>query len=39
VEINARSLVVVLARTSASLLLAGLLILVILPAALAVSTR
>src|SRR5215212_3160595 len=39
VEINSRNLVAVLARTSAALLLAGLLILVVLPAALAASSR
>jgi hypothetical protein len=39
VEINSRSTVAVLARTFATLLLAGLLILVVLPAALAASSR
>jgi hypothetical protein len=39
VEIDARNLVAVLARTFATLLLAGLLILVVLPAALAASNR
>jgi hypothetical protein len=37
VETNLRSLAVVLTRTTAMLLLAGLLILVLLPAALAAS--
>jgi hypothetical protein len=39
VEIDVRSVAVVLTRTTASLLLAGLLILVLLPAALAASSR
>jgi hypothetical protein len=39
VEIDARSLAVVLTRTTAALLVAGLLILVLLPAALAANGR
>jgi hypothetical protein len=39
VETNFRSLAVVLTRTTAMLLIAGLLILVLLPAALAASGR
>jgi len=39
VETNLRSLAVVLTRTTAMLLLAGLLILVLLPAALAASVK
>jgi hypothetical protein len=39
VDIDYRSLAVVLTRTAAMLLLAGLLVLVLLPAALAASSR